>query len=337
MDGSQTSDPAASDFAVSADGRTLTWTYDFELDGDPAAVITYQVTIDDDAAAGDQTNVAEFCIVLASSESACDTDDETVTVPELTIAKSVDGYTGGTAEGGTPVANVDDTLTYTLDYTLVNGPVNNGVITDVVPAGLEYVDGSATDSDEFSFQGATADADGTTSLEWTAAQVSESGSVSYDVTVLESAARDTDLVNVATIDSDETPPDDDDKTVTVPESPVPGLTIAKSNDAPVETIDLGDGLTVDLPTLEEGDSATFTLVYALVNGPGGQRRRDRRPARRPGVRRRHRQQQRRVQLRRLRRGDPDAALGGHHGHREQARSPTRPRPRTAPPTSPSRW
>ena len=41
------------------------------------------------------------------------------------------------------------------------------------------------------------------------------------------------------------------------------LTLEKSNDAPVETIDLGDGVVVDLPTAEEGATVTFSLAYAL--------------------------------------------------------------------------
>ena len=54
------------------------------------------------------------------------------------------------------------TVSYTLEYTLVDGPVTNGIITDVVPFGLGYVDGSATDNEEFTFQSAVINGDGTT-------------------------------------------------------------------------------------------------------------------------------------------------------------------------------
>ena len=43
------------------------------------------------------------------------------------------------------------TVTYTLTYTIGDVDVTNGVITDVVPAGLTYVDGSATGNTEFTF------------------------------------------------------------------------------------------------------------------------------------------------------------------------------------------
>ena len=44
-------------------------------------------------------------------------------------------------------------------------------------------------------------------------------------------------------------------------NPPPALGIVKDNDAPVTTIDLGDGTTVDLPTANEGDTVTYTLTY----------------------------------------------------------------------------
>jgi uncharacterized repeat protein (TIGR01451 family) len=266
VEGSQSSVPAATSFEVSPDGRTLTWTYDFILSGDPAATIDYDVTIDPGTPTGELTNSAEFCVAIGP-DTLCDGDDETVRVPELTIEKSVSGNSGGTTGGGTPIAIVGDSLTYTLEYTLANGPVQNGVITDVLPAGLAYVDGSATDNAEFSFTSATANGDGTTTLRWDAATVTAAGSLSYEVDVLAEAERDTDLVNVATIDSDETPPDDDDQPVTVPPTPVYGLVIDKTNDAPVDTIDLGDGVTIDLPSAEEGDTVTFTLAYTLAGDP----------------------------------------------------------------------
>ena len=52
---------------------------------------------------------------------------------------------------GAPIVE-GDKVTYTLSYTLANGPVTDGVITDVLPDGLTYVAGTATDNDEFAFQ-----------------------------------------------------------------------------------------------------------------------------------------------------------------------------------------
>ena len=209
VDGSQDSNPAETTFEVSADGRTLTWTY-ASLD-DAGAVITYDVTIDADAPIGDQVNVAEVCV---SEVPACESDDELVSVPDLTIVKS---YTGNTAAnvGNQRMANVGDTLTYTLTYDLTGGPVHNGVITDTLPVGLTYVEDSATNNDEFTF---VAYDDATRTLTWHADLVSKDGSVTYQVTVDEDSFElPQPLVNVATIDSDETPQDDDDENVGVQE------------------------------------------------------------------------------------------------------------------------
>jgi fimbrial isopeptide formation D2 family protein/uncharacterized repeat protein (TIGR01451 family) len=229
VDDSQSSNPAETTFQVSADGRTLTWTY-ASLD-DAGAVITYDVTIDADAPIGDQVNVAEVCV---SEVPDCAGDDELVSVPDLTIVKA---YTGNTAApvGDQQMANVGDTLTYTLTYDLTGGPVHNGVITDTLPTGLTYVDGSATNNDEFTFVDYD---DATRTLTWHADDVTEDGSVTYQVTVDEDSFElPQPLVNVATIDSDETSPDDDDANVGVQEvleetSP-PTL-------PPTDTIDTGD-------------------------------------------------------------------------------------------------
>jgi uncharacterized repeat protein (TIGR01451 family) len=338
--GSQASVPAAT-FAVSPDGRTLTWTFASLADGvegAPAAVITYDVTIDADATTATQVNVAEICVTELLD---CVSDDEDVTpeLPDIEIIKTAgdaaDGdvlateagpvtYTyvvtntgpldlvdvtvtddagtpsdtsddfeadcpqttlavdesmtctatveilvdtlnvavaRGVTVGGNPVEDEDDaaviveefglvidktndapivpielpdgsivdlptveeggTVTYTLDYTLLGDPVTNGVITDVLPVGVTYVDGSATDDAQFTFQGYD---DATRTLTWTAENVSEDGSVTYQATVDADAAELIQpLVNVAVIDSEETEPEDDDSEVFVP-APVAGAT-----------------------------------------------------------------------------------------------------------------
>jgi fimbrial isopeptide formation D2 family protein/uncharacterized repeat protein (TIGR01451 family) len=258
VDGSQTADPSATSFEVSADGRTLTWTW--ASLGNEGAVVTYDVTIDEDAAIGDQTNVAEICV---SELPDCEDDDETVTVPDLTIVKSFTGNTGGVFESedpdsplnGTPIAEIGDVLTYTLTYDLTNGPVHNGVITDTLPVGLAYVTGSATNNAEFTF----VDFDeATRTLTWTAPLVSADGSVTYQVLVLEgSADLPQPLVNVATIDSDETPPDDDERQVLVDEPPLaitPPPTLPPTN-------------TIDNPS-QHSSNPGFSLMLALLGLAG---------------------------------------------------------------------
>ena len=80
------------------------------------------------------------------------------------------------------------------------------------------MDGSATDDAQFTFQSYD---DTTRTLTWTAATVSEDGSVSYQATVDEGASElPQPLINVATIDSDEAEPDEDDSDVYVPTVPL---------------------------------------------------------------------------------------------------------------------
>jgi fimbrial isopeptide formation D2 family protein/uncharacterized repeat protein (TIGR01451 family) len=290
---SQTSDPASSAFSVSDDGRTLTWTYDFAMNGDPAATITYQVTIDDDAAAADQTNTAEFCVALEgtpqaaartvnTSEDTCVSDDETVTVPELTIVKSNDAplETIDLGDGDTvdlPTLNEGESATFTLDYTLVNGPVDNGVVTDVLPEGLAYVDGTASSNDEFAFVSYD---EATRTLRWEADKVTESGTLSYKAEAEDGAADLAQpLVNVATIVSDQTKPDSDDSEVFVPVVEV--VTVPPSHTAPpTDTV-------FDTPQAPSNPGFSLMLIllglagFALALGfvtpvPERIRRRDRR-------------------------------------------------------------
>jgi hypothetical protein len=91
------------------------------------------------------------------------------------------------------------------------------VITDVLPAGLTYVPGSATSSDEFTFVGYEA---GTRTLTWTAGTVTKSGGVSYQATVDSGAAELAQpLTNTATIVSEETAEDSADSVVYVAATP----------------------------------------------------------------------------------------------------------------------
>jgi fimbrial isopeptide formation D2 family protein/uncharacterized repeat protein (TIGR01451 family) len=186
----------------------IIWEFD-SLDG--VATLTYDVTIDADAPNGPQENVAVVCVAELES---CDEDDVTIRVPSLTILKDLTaGNTGGDDPDLGPLAKVGDVLTYTLSYTLADGPVTDAVITDPVRPGLQYVPGSASDGG--SLIGVDADGNGGT-VTWNFPTLSDSGTVTYQVLVLESAVDQAQpIVNTATIVSNETPPDDDDATVGV--------------------------------------------------------------------------------------------------------------------------
>ncbi len=212
VDGSATSTPAATNIVEGV--ATITWMFD-SLDG--VAVLEYDVTIDADAPNGPQKNVAVVCVAELES---CDEDDVTIRVPALTILKDLTaGNTGGSDPTLGPLAKIGDTLTYTLTYTLTDGPVTDAVITDPVKPGLKYVPASASDGGIL--VGGDADGFGGT-ITWNLGTLTESGSVTYQVTVLATADDQLQPIrNVATIVSDETPPDDDDATVGV--NPPPSI------------------------------------------------------------------------------------------------------------------
>jgi uncharacterized repeat protein (TIGR01451 family) len=190
----------------------------------------------------------------------------------LTIEKAVTGNTGGTDPVlDVPLAKIGDTLTYTLDYT-GSGPLTNAIITDVLPVGLDYVEGSAEGDANFTF--ADYD-DATRTLTWTAASLPNpaSGSVTYDVVVLEEAAEEVQpLVNVATIDSDETEPDDDTRSVAVL-PPVLALTPPPTSTLTPETGPSSPGFTLMLVLLAIAGLALGVGFVTPV--PERVRRRDR--------------------------------------------------------------
>ena len=108
----------------------------------------------------------------------------------------------GTTDDGWVISIPGDTLHYTLAFTMTNGPLHGVVITDVLPAGL----GAPSNISD----GGTWDAD-TRTITWDLGTLEADGVVSYDVVVASGADKlEQPLENVATIDSDETSPDDDD-------------------------------------------------------------------------------------------------------------------------------
>jgi uncharacterized repeat protein (TIGR01451 family) len=249
--------PLGQTFKSASDGgtynttnRTITWNLGTLQSGN--RTLTYVVTVDANAASGDQPNTATF----DTNETPPDTDDETVRVPALTVAKAVTGNTAGSLEG-IPQAKQGDTLTFTLSYDLTNGPVTGGVITDVIPLGYTYVTDSATASvpgGEFTFVSFTA---ATRTLRWTAPTVTQDGSVTYKVTVAVGAAElPQPLVNVALVDSNETNPDDDDQPVLVQEPPAPATATPRITPPPTDI----EGQTPS--------SAGFGLMLALLGLAG---------------------------------------------------------------------
>jgi uncharacterized repeat protein (TIGR01451 family) len=138
-------------------------------------------------------SVAIVCPSLASLtiDKANDAPLVTLVLPDGTSTKL-------------PTAKEGSTVSYSLTYHVSDTSVTAGVISDHLPAGLQYVAGSATSNAEFTFDGYDAT---TRILSWTAAKVSVGGALGYKALVLDGAnALVQPLTNVATIDSAQTEP-----------------------------------------------------------------------------------------------------------------------------------
>ena len=209
-------------------GNVLNWMI-ASIGAEDAVVLTFSVTLDATFPQG-TTHLPNVVVVTgpgsncprAEGDADCDTDT-TVSASVLTIDKSNNAplktleLPNGPA-ANLPTADQGSTVVYTLAYTFGGDPVSHGVITDVLPAGVQYVVDSASSNDEFSFDGYNA---ATRTLSWAAGEgVSKSGSVTYSALVLTGANElSQPLTNVATIDSDQTEPDSDTSAVYVPADP----------------------------------------------------------------------------------------------------------------------
>ena len=224
---------------VSADGRTLTWEFPILVTGDPSVTIMYDVTIDADATTATQVNHAEICV---SELPNCESDDEDVTpqLPDIEIVKTA----GDAADG-----DVFATLPGPVEYTYV--------VTNTGPLPLEDV----TVTDDAGTPGDTSD-DFAADCPQTTLAVDESMTCTFTIDV------SADTINIAVahgVTAEGNPvEDDDDAEVVILEF---GLIIDKTNDAPLEPLELPDGTIVDLPTADEGETVTYTLAYDLLGDP----------------------------------------------------------------------
>jgi uncharacterized repeat protein (TIGR01451 family) len=257
---------------------TLSWTIPTLAANGGSVTLTFSVTLDDTFPIG-ITHLPNVVVVTGpgsncaagSKDPDCDTDT-TVATSVLTIDKSFTGNTGGTdPDLGVPAAKVGDTLHYTLEYDGA-GPITNAVITDVLPAGLEYVAGSAAGDANFTF--ASYDP-ATRTLKWTAATLPDpaNGTVTYNVKVTAAAPELAQpLINVATIVSNETPADSDTASVAVLAPPLE-LTPPPTSTITPQTSTSNPGFSLMLILL---GVAGLTLGIGFITpAPARARRRDR--------------------------------------------------------------
>ena len=187
----------------------LAWTIDQQPAGDPCAISTGVLSCSfGDLLAGTAVSIhitssttAESCglvhneasVTTTNDGTAHDSDDVTVKCPTLVIEKSGTPDVIDVSEGTT-----NHTVTWTLTYTLSDGPVTNAQIVDTIPAGLTYVDGSASVAPT-SLNGQL--------LTWDFPLLSSSGVITFRTTVDDNIGGGVTLTNVVTIESDQTPQD----------------------------------------------------------------------------------------------------------------------------------
>jgi uncharacterized repeat protein (TIGR01451 family) len=273
-------------WAIDAAGSSAGWT----LSG---GILSYGGASGVDLAPGSvhvhitSPTTAATCGTVNNSAAASSTSDGspsvgpvaiTVGCPVLTVSKAFAGSTGGIDPIlGVPLANIGDTLHYTLTYS-GSGSLTNAVITDVLPVGLDYVAGSAAGDASFTFIGYDA---GTRTLTWKAATLPNpaSGSVSYNVTVLAAAPdQPQPLTNTATIDSDQTAPNSATAQVAALAPPLaatgtPGITPPPTDTFTPETGSSNPGFTLMLILL--GLAGLAASIGFITPVPAQVRRRDR--------------------------------------------------------------
>jgi hypothetical protein len=199
-----------------------------------------------------ETDVIVATVEDNEENEASDDDDATVTVTSLVIDKAVVNTTKDRGiEDGAVFAITGDTLRYTLSWTMTNGPLDGVVITDVLPAGL----GEPSNISD----GGTWD-ESTNTITWTLGTVDGDGFVTYDVVVTAVVDDEAGEVfrNVATIDSDQTTPDDDDAdTKVVPPGDVAPATSVPTL-PPTDTNGSSDGTA--------GSGLAFALALLAIVG-----------------------------------------------------------------------
>jgi fimbrial isopeptide formation D2 family protein len=224
-------DSADPDTGFEVSGQDLTWTLGTLDNG--AYEFTYSATVDADAS-GSLTNLA--CVDADELDSEiCGQTTVTVRIPTLVIDKAANVESITISGPNNALVATPAVVTWTLTYTLTNGPVTNAVITDAIPTGFAFLDAS---------NGGTSSGNTVT---WNLGTLAASGSVSFRTTVNPATiSRVAPTVNIATIDSSETAPDQGQDSVTVAVIPPP----LAGNPPPLPNTAIGigpDGTPVSVP------------------------------------------------------------------------------------------
>ena len=236
----------ASGFSVSADGHELTWTVGTLDTG--TYHFTYDGLVENDAPLNQElTNVG--CVAASDDEVNDETnpicDDSTIEVqpPQIQITK--------TENDADDIVVIGQSIHYTLTVTVTDGPMQDVVVTDAIPAGLTYVADSAAPSTGFTATGQD--------LEWIVGELANGAyTFQYDATVDNDATGS--LTNLGCVDAEvlEEPLCDQTTVEIIP----PTLVIEKAADTDLITISGPPNAETASPS-----SVTWTLTYTLTNGP----------------------------------------------------------------------
>ena len=238
--------------------RTITWNLGPLANG--SHVLTYQAAV---SAGTSQVATLTNLAVVTSPNSQCPNaaniapecdDDSTVIVRVSTVIVRVPTLVIDKA-ASTEVVHLPASVTWTLTYTLTNGPVTNVVITDPLSGFLNFV--SASNSGTF--------ADGV--ITWNLGTLTTSGSLSFVTNVAPNAPQPGPILNVATIDSTETAPDTGQDSITVTSQQIAaatGIATPKPVQAVAATTGTPAGTLPNAALSQSGTSPIPTIGFALI-------------------------------------------------------------------------
>ena len=233
-------DPSA---GFSAAGQELTWVAGPFASGDYE--FTYQALVDGDAEIGTEL-INTGCVTSDDdTEDGLICDDSEIEVIPASIAFDK----SSTFEGESVLRG--QTIGYTLEVTVTNGPIHDAVVFDSLPDGLTYVDGTADPPTGFAAAGQE--------LVWAIGTL-DSGTYEFTYSATVDAGASGELANLACVDADEADNEICDQTTV--EVRVPTLVIDKS--ASTDTITIS-GPNDDL--VADPEIVAWTLTWTLTDGP----------------------------------------------------------------------
>ncbi len=222
--------------------------------------ISFQVTVD--AGTADGTIIPNVASVDSDETDPEDSPEVTnvVELPELDIVKSND------PQG---LVAIGDVITYTIVVTNNGtGDAHNVSITDVAPTNTTLVAGSLMETTAI---GATLTeaAPNVTADQFDLAGGGESMTISFQVTVNAGTPGGTLILNTATVDSDETEPEDSNEVDNEVEDPFPSINMDKDdadNTDDMQTVMMGGDATFTITVTNDGEEDLCNVAVTDPNG-----------------------------------------------------------------------